>query len=245
MLSFKDHPFAIEAHFERSLVLAYAAPVENIKPFLPQCLSPDTLNEKWGFIAAAFVQVKGLRPKGFPAVMGSAFFLAGYRIFVRYIDKNGKRLRGLYILGSETDKRRMTFLGNIFTHYHYSTTDIRVVADKNTLGISSNKSGLEIEALLNIKEPALPAGSPFHDWKEARRFAGPLPFTFFFDDQTSKVTIIEGVRENWIPQPVQIRRDKIAFIEDKKIPGLVLANAFIIENIPYSWKKGRVETWKL
>jgi uncharacterized protein YqjF (DUF2071 family) len=245
MLSIKDHPFAIEAHFNHSLVLAYAAPVESIRPLLPECLSPDTLNEKWGFMAAAFVQVRDLRPKGFPRFMGSSFFLAGYRIFVRYTDNKGRKLRGLYILGSETDKRRMVFMGNIFTHYHYSITDINITSEKNRLAISSTRSGLEVEALFNDREPGLPVGSPFKDWKEARRFAGPLPFTFSYNSRTRKVTIIEGVRENWVPRPVKITKHKIAFIEDRKMPGVTLANAFIIENIPYTWKKGRVETWEL
>ena len=70
------------------------------------------------------VQTKYLRPKGFPKFMGNDFFLAGYRIFVRYTTNAGKRYRGLYILKSETDKKKMTFNRNIFTHYKYNTIDI-------------------------------------------------------------------------------------------------------------------------
>ena len=74
----------------------------------------------------AMVQTRELRPKGLPKFRGNSFFLIGYRIFVRYINKAGKRLRGLYILKSETDKKKMEWLGNIFTHYNYSTTDIQL-----------------------------------------------------------------------------------------------------------------------
>jgi hypothetical protein len=51
---------------------------------------------------------------------------------------------------------------------------------------------------------ALPEGSPFADWKEARRFAGPLPFTFTYTAKKKQVLIIEGVRENWKPEPVRV-----------------------------------------
>tara|TARA_R110002020_G_scaffold97708_2_gene233159 strand:+ start:4653 stop:5087 length:435 start_codon:yes stop_codon:yes gene_type:complete len=120
----KNHPFAVEAFFKSSLVLTFAVPKEQLREYVPDCLELDTLHNKWAFIAVAMVRTTGLRPKGFPKFMGNDFFLIGYRIFVRYRNTAGKRLRGLYILKSETDKRKMEFFGNIFTHYNYTTTDI-------------------------------------------------------------------------------------------------------------------------
>src|SRR5688572_3612564 len=101
MLSFlKNHPFAIEAFFESSLVLTFAAPKEELQFLIPECLELDTFEDKWAFVAMAMVQTKDLRPKGFPKIFGSDFFLTGFRIFVRYINNKGKRLRGLYIIKS-------------------------------------------------------------------------------------------------------------------------------------------------
>jgi hypothetical protein len=97
MLSFlKNHPFAVEAFFESSMVLSFAIPKEELQSLIPECLELDTFQDKWAFIAVAMVQTKGLRPKGFPAILGDDFFLTGYRIFVRYTNNAGKRLRGLY-----------------------------------------------------------------------------------------------------------------------------------------------------
>ena len=84
----------------------------------------DTFKDQWAFIAVAMVQTSGLRPKGFPRFLGRDFFLIGYRIFVRFTTKEGKRLRGLYIIKSETNSEIMKFAGNIFTHYNYKTTHI-------------------------------------------------------------------------------------------------------------------------
>ena len=124
MLSFlKNHPFTVEAFFESSLVLTFAIPKNEIQHLIPECLELDTFNDRWAFIAVAMVQTKALRPKGFPRLMGNDFFLIGYRVFVRFTNKAGKNLRGLYILKSETDKKKMEFFGNIFTHYNYTTTD--------------------------------------------------------------------------------------------------------------------------
>lgn len=240
----KKHPFAVEAFFERSLVLTYAVRKESVRHLLPECLEPDLFNDQWAFIAAAFVQTKKLRPKGFPAFMGNDFFLIGFRIFVRYRTSAGKNLRGLYILRSETDKRKMTVLGNLFTHYKYVQTDISCTTNNGQTIISSKRSGIEIIADIDQPAAGLPKDSPFTDWKEARRFAGPLPFTFTYNPTRKEVLIIEGVRENWIPGPVQVIKQEIGFINGLQLPGLVPANAFIIENIPYYWKKGIIDKWK-
>ena len=190
------------------------------------------------------VQTKALRPKGFPELLGNDFFLIGYRVFVRYNNHAGKSLRGLYILKSETDKRKMQFFGNIFTHYDYTTTDIQQCRQGETIEINSKKSGFNIKVEHSSGENIpLPDGSPFGDWKMARRFAGPLPFTFTYDPRSGKVLVIEGVRKHWDPKPVRVIDQHFSFIDNLKLTGARLANAFIICNIPYYWKKGKTEQW--
>lgn len=245
MLSFlKNHPFAVEAFFEQSLVLTFTAPKEQLASYIPECLQLDTFQDKWAFIAIAMVQTKDLRPKGFPTFMGNDFFLIGYRVFVRYNSNAGKNLRGLYILKSETDKKKMEVMGNTFTHYNYSTTDIIRTANEGSSKISSNQSKFTVTIDDTQQEVSLPMNSPFADWKEARRFAGPLPFTFTYNKLTKEVLIIEGVRENWTPKPVKVVDYNFDFLNTLTIEQPILANAFVIRNIPYYWKKGKIEVWK-
>ena len=239
----KNHPFAVEAFFKNSVVLTYAVPKEELQHLIPTCLELDTFQDKWAFIAVAMVQTSGLRPKGFPTFMGNDFFLIGYRIFVRYTNKAGKRLRGLYILKSETDKKKMEILGNVFTHYNYTTTDIKQTHTDGLLQIQSTASDVAILIDNTLKEVSLPENSPFHDWTEARKFAGPLPFTFTYNQLNKTVLIIEGVRQNWKPEPIAIISSHIGFIDSLKLTNMALANAFIIKNIPYYWRKGKIEKW--
>ncbi len=234
----------MEAFFESSLVLTFAVAKEELQSFIPACLGLDTFNHKWAFVAIAMVQTKGLRPKGFPAFFGNDFFLIGYRIFVRYTTKAGKNLRGLYIIKSETNKKRMEFFGNIFTHYNYTTTDITQTRVNDIEKINSIKSAFEIQVQQGDESIELPAGSPFSTWKEARRFAGPLPFTFTFNDKTNEVLIIEGVRQNWDPSPVKVIHWDVSFLRTLNLEDFQLANAFVVQNIPYYWKKGKIEKWK-
>jgi hypothetical protein len=240
----KNHPFEVEAFFEHSIVLTFAFPKQQIAHLIPECLTLDTFNDEWAFIAVAFVQTKNLRPKGFPEFLGNNFVLIGYRVFVRYTNNAGKRLRGLYILKSETDKKLMEIMGNIFTHYNYTTTDIIQEHDGQKFSIRSKQSNLKVELETSETVVELPELSPFADWKEARRFAGPLPFTFTYTPSTKEVLIIEGVRESWIPAPVKVLNYHIPFLNSPGMNNGILANSFIIKNIPYYWKKGKTEQWK-
>ncbi|HEY0579452.1 MAG TPA: hypothetical protein VGC75_01980, partial [Candidatus Nitrosocosmicus sp.] len=69
------------------------------------------------------------------------------------------------------------------------------------------------------------------------------PFTFSYNGLTNEVLIIEGVRKNWVPEPIRIKNYNIGFLKDKQFNNIVLANAFIIKNVPYYWKKGRNDLW--
>ena len=240
----KNHSFAVEAFFESSLVLTFAVPKEQLEDFIPECLELDTFQDKWAFIAIAMVQTAGLRPKGFPKFMGNDFFLIGYRIFVRYKNNKGKRLRGLYIIKSQTDKKKMEFFGNIFTHYNYTTTDITQTKKGKFRTIKSEQSNFQITIEQTENEIKIPEKSPFTDWKDARKFAGPLPHTFTVDTENKNILTILGVRQNWKPEPVKVESYHFDFLNNLKLQDIVLANAFEIKNVPYHWEKGRIEKWK-
>ena len=244
MVSFlKNHPFAVDAFFENSIVLTFAFHKDKLAHLIPECLELDLFNNEWAFIAVALVKTKNLRPTGFPKFLGNNFILVGYRVFVRYTNDDGKSLRGLYILKSQTDKKKMEFFGNLFTHYSYTTTDIKYSQHDNQLEIKSIASDFKILMETGNDVVELPVNSPFSDWKEARRFAGPLPFTFTYDVTTKKILIIEGVRENWKPKPVKVIDYHISFLESLGLTHEILTSAFTIENIPYRWKKGKIDQW--
>lgn len=236
------HPFPVRAYFEKSLVLGFSVPKASLADRIPECLELDLFEDELAFVAVAMVQTKGLRPAGFPSFLGRDFILIGYRIFVRYRNVRGRRLRGLYILGSETDKPSMRRLGGIFTQYRY---EIRAIDWQEIDGEERVTSDRDfcVRASKTTDENPLPDGSPFSTWKEARRFAGPMPFTFSYDNKKREVIIVEGVRESWTPTPVTVHEWKIPFIDDLQLPDMTLANAFIVEQVPYSWKHGKIEPW--
>jgi hypothetical protein len=137
----------------------------------------------------------------------------------------------------------MTALGNLFTHYQYHTVDITQRNANGRLTIQSHQADFNVAVAPLGSEVLLPAQSPFATWQEARRFAGPLPFTFSTDAGSDRVLIVEGIRQHWEPQPVAIESHHVGFFDQLNFSQLILANAFALRDVPYHWKKGRLERW--
>lgn len=239
----KRHPVAVKAYFRDSLVLTYALRPEALEPLLPEGLALDT----WrgcGFLAIALVQTEGLRPGFLPAAMGRDFFLSGYRIFTRLKGKVGTK-RGLRILRSDTDSRLMAWVGNRLTHYNYRLCRVAHEECEDTtfwrITTPNAEADLEVTARVGRRRAALPKGSPFATLAEARRFAGPLPYTFDYEAETRGIIAIHALRQRWDPQPVEVEVRRNTFLEREPFASgePVLANAFYVRGVPYCWERGR------
>jgi len=239
---FKRHPIPISAYFRHSLVLTYAFPRDVLQPLLPPGLVLDTYRE-YGFLAIALVQTAHLRPSFLPAVFGRDFFLSGYRVFTR-LDSAANSQRGLRILRSDTDKCWMVGFGNLLTHYQYRLCRVELTEQPGEIGwrirTPHEKADLEVRANIGGTSAPLPDGSPFADMKDARRFAGPLPYTFDYEPETNSIIRIRAVREQWNPQPVAVEVRKNTFLRQEPFCRVtpVLANAFYVRDVPYRWMRG-------
>ncbi len=212
----KRHLLPIKAHFQASLVLAYAVPAPVLTPLLPPGMTLDTYGD-FGFLAIALVETSALRPAFLPAALGLNFFLSGYRIFTRYRTSAGRTLRGLRILRSDTNRRSMQLFGNLLTHYHYEFSHAQTRRDSQTYRVQvttlNGHADLDVEADLSTPATAPPPGSPFPNLTEARKFAGPLPFTFDYEAETNSILRVEGVRQHWVPRPVSVAVPCNTFLE--------------------------------
>ena len=238
----KRHPIPIAALFGHSLVLTYAFPPEVLAPLLPEGLVLDTFRG-CAFLAIALVKTRQLRPSFLPAALGRDFFLSGYRIFTR-LATGAQSKRGLCILRSDADHPWMVRAGNLLTHYNYRLCEVVAEEHRHQLHIAvrtrNAEADLDIAAEL-VDEPApLPDGSPFATLAEARRFAGPLPYTFDYEAPTRSIIGIHALRQKWSPKPVAVRVRRNTFFEHEPFCHAIpmLANAFHVHDVPYQWQRG-------
>lgn len=239
----KRHPIAIRADFEFVLALTYAVPAQSLADFTPPGLRLD----EWrglGFLAAAFVQTRHLRPAAMPSFLGQRIFFSGYRVFSRYRRRDGRSLRGLRILRSDTDRRSMVVMGNLLTRYSYRWARVEIERNARSLRLNvataDGKGDVRLDADLSLPDGFIPEGSPFADEKEARRFAGPMPYTFEYEPETHSIIRIQGVRKQWRPRLVPVAVDKLGFLEQAAFADArpVLASCFYLEDVDYLWRRG-------
>ena len=239
----RRHPFPVVAWFERVVAVSFAFPEGILRPLVPKGLEIDTY-EGFGFVTVALVWTKHLRPAGFPIFLGQDFLLGGYRIFTRLND-GLRTLRGLKIIRSETDRRRMVWMGNLMTHYRYRYVKVGVQRTDAQIRVQMSRSDgtptLDLTFGVEDKGSPLPAKSPFRDWKAARRFAGPMRFTFSNEDEDTFV-VIEGSRQNWVPCPIAVKEWHVAMFDEPPLRDAqpILANAFAVHGVSYRWERGRL-----
>jgi len=240
----KRHPFPVVATLDRVVAVSFAFPESVLRPMVPEGLEIDSY-EGLGFVTIALVWTRKLRPAGFPALLGQDFFLAGYRIFTRLRDESGRQLRGLKIIGSETDKRRMVWLGNQMTGYRYQHVKVQIDTHGTETRILTTRANGRMTLDLSFDDcggdVGLPPSSPFPDWRTARRFAGPMPFTFSPEANGSFI-VVEGSRTDWTPRPVVLKKWQVGIFDESPLNGAhpIAANAFAVDKIPYRWKRGRI-----
>ena len=237
----RRHPLPIEAHFHHCLTLTYALPADVLRPLLSPGLELDTVGGL-GFVAVALVQAESLRPAGLPPALGQDFFLAGYRVFTTFRAPDGRRLRGLRILRSDANRARMVAGGNLLTHYNYHrcTSSVETEGNLIRIAVSTADHGGDLRMTADLSNPARPAGSPLASVREARRFAGPLPFTFDFERETNAIIAIRATRANWRPEPIAVTVERLSFFDQPAFQGCapVLAAAFHVAGIDYRWERG-------
>lgn len=244
LLNLKRHPFPIVAWFDRVVAVSFAFPEAIVRPLVPEALEIDS-HQGLGFVTAALVWTKKLRPAGFPEFLGQDFFLVGYRVFTRLREAPGRRLRGLKILRSDTNKKRMVWLGNLMTGYRYRHVNVQIKESDVQTSIESWRADGSQTLELTFGPPdeaaPLPEGSPFSDWHTARLFAGPMPFTFS-PEPDGRFVVIEGSRQDWVPRPVPVKSWHVSLFDEPPFRGTkpILANAFVVKGVSYRWKKGRI-----
>jgi len=244
----RRHPLAMRTRFGHSLVLTYAVAPEILAPLLPPGLALDTYTSPdgttHGFVAAGIVSVTQLRPAGLPAFLGIACSLTGYRIFATFPTPAGRTMRGLFILRSDTDRWSILVGGNLLTRYRYRRARVRCHTDGTGLEVTvdsrDGRADLTVRADLGSCPAPLPPGSPFADAAAARRFAGPLPYTFDHERRTGSIVVVKAHRTQWRPVPVTVDVSRSTFFAQEPFSGVrpVLANAFHVADLDYGWHRG-------
>jgi hypothetical protein len=131
--------------------------------------------------------------------------------------------------------------GNLLTHYNYRCCDAAVVTRGPAIDVAvRSRDGADLEITAHLDRSSLPPASPFMSMAQARRFAGPLPFTFDYESKAHAILSIRASRANWTPRPISVDVRRVGFFDQPAFRGCTprLAAAFHVANVDYRWERG-------
>lgn len=242
----RRHPLPIETHFKHSLVVTWAFAPQDLEQFLVPGLKLDTYTndagESFAFAAVAMVDLDQLRLAGMPRRLSSSHVMTGYRVFCTMQTASGTTMRGLRILASQTSNLPSSLGANLTTRYHYSTVQAKVTNAYDVLNFSvTSRDGVaDLDVSAHLNDARLPESTPFDNAHDARRFAGPLPYTFSPDPEG--IVVVKSDRTDWYPTPVAVDIAKATFFDHGPFEGVdkTLANAFHLADLDYGWRPGEL-----
>ena len=235
-------PFPVKAWFDFFVVLFFSIDKDNTIKLIPSPLELDLHNGK-ALFAVAIVKTKKFRPAFLPSWLGMDFNLVGYRFLTTWQKTEDKKLRGLKIIMSQTNQKFMKFAGDKITQYNFNYNPIKITTKNEFVFIEGNGIDIKLKMHDDTTNIELPNNSIFENWQCARKFAGPLLYTFDVNELKKQLTITEGTRNNWTPKPVEVLSFDIDFLKQAPIASLnlTLGAAFMVKDIPYNWKKAVIK----
>lgn len=245
MQHLQRHPLSMSTRFRDAVVLTYAFPEEILRSLVPSALQLET-HDGVAFVAVAVVDMQRLRPSGLPRWAGTDGIFVGYRVFVRTQLANGRVRRGLKVLRTDVNRLHLLVGTRLLTRYDTGLVSALWQRDdqQQAVRVRSRWRGVDLDVETSLEvPPAPPPGSPFSSWSEAAPYSGPLPWTFAPDETGSSAVAVKGVRSDWRPQPITVRSHAVGFFAHAPFGGHrpVLASAFYVADIDYSWAAGRQE----
>ena len=239
----KRHPIPVSAFFLHSLVLTYAFPPEILQPLLPAGLVLDTYRG-FAFLAVALVQTRESAARFSTRGNGLQFLSERLQNFHEACWQRAVEARIADFAkrhGPSVDGTRREFADPLQLPLLRGNLEERGREIHWTIRTPRAEADLEVLARVTGNPAPLPCASPFSTLAEARRFSGPLPYTFDYEEATHSIIGILAVRQSWNPQPVAVEVLCNTFLDQEPFCHAqpILANAFHVQDVPYQWQRGR------
>lgn len=234
----QKNPLTIVGRLERCWLFAYRAPAEAMRRILPTPLEPLTRGG-CAFWNVVVCQVRGMRPKGFPALVGVSYWHVAYRLYVRLPLPSGEAVEGLYFVRSDCDHALMSLAGNLLTDFRFHTAPISVRATPDAVEIQVASRDAPAHArLVSSAAPMLAPGSPFGSPQEAAAFLAYEPYGLSLS-ATGDANVIHVTRDEhaWRSHQMCVESAEWAFFAGQDVQ---LEACYAVEPIAYQWDRGRL-----
>ncbi len=226
---------AIASTFVTNSILLYSCEPSDLQRLLCPGIEVDVIGGR-GHLAVAFVDQRHFRPRGLPRWVGRDFFMVEYLAFVTYESSDGRLMRGLYLLRSDTPSRLACIGSRLFTHYRFREIDLEVTHADQVRRFESDKAGIDV-ALSLARIPDDEVGA----WPDYGELSKPRSFNFQHLSRSNATLVIRGVLKGWKPRPTKVLKADLATVAELNIEFDGPPNAIEVEGVNYLWRNSRID----
>lgn len=188
-----------------------------------------------GHVAVAFVDQRDFRPRFLPRFLSYDFFMVEYLAFVTFQSSDGRRMRGLYLIRSETPSSFACIASRVFSHYNFRKIDLNITETETTKRFTSTKAGIDVSIKLDDQQ------SDGHSWENYYELSKPRSFNFQHLARSGATLVIRGVLKGWAPQPAKVVRCHMDTVTSLGIRFDSPPHAIHVSEVDYLWRNSRID----
>lgn len=222
---------------DRRMLVNFRVDPEVLSGLLPEPFRPKTAGGN-GIGGVCLIRLKGIRPRGVPAVLGISSENAAHRFAVEW-DEDGTTKEGVYIPRRDTSSRLNTFLGGrLFPgDHHHARFDVQEDGGRYRVEMASDDG--EARLMVDGKvSGGLSQSSVFPSLSDASAFfeAGSLGYS-----ASRRAGAFDGLElksVNWRVEPLDVESVESSLFDDetKFPPGSAQFDcALLMRGIDHEW----------
>lgn len=221
---------------ERRLLVNFRVDPAVLSAWLPAPFRPQRIGE-FGLAGICLIRLRNLRPRGWPAWLGTSSENAAHRIAVEWQAKDGIR-RGVYVPRRDSNSRLNVLIGGrVFPGVHHlSRFDVHEVDDRYRVALA-NSDGTSISVSARLAD-RLPAGTVFGSLTEASDFFAGGSVGYSASRQPGLYEGLELRTHNWKIEPLVVEQVHSSIFDDRRqFPSgtIEFDSAFLMRNVAHEW----------
>jgi hypothetical protein len=221
---------------ERRLLVNFRVDPAVLTAWLPSPFRPQLIGE-FGMAGICLIRLQHLRPRGWPAWLGTSSENAAHRIAVEW-NAPGGVCRGVYVPRRDSNSRLNVLIGGrAFPGVHHlSRFDVHEVDDRYSVALA-NTDGTSISVAARLTDQ-LPAGTIFGSLTEASEFFAGGSVGYSVSRRPELYEGLELRTHNWNIEPLAVEQVASSVFDDRRlfpVGTIEFDSAFLMRNVAHEW----------
>ena len=228
----------IHGVIRRRMLVNFRVEPEIIRRQLPPKFRPK-LHDGFAVAGICLIRLEQMRPKYFPAIIGTNSENAAHRIAVLWDDAQGCTREGVFVVRRDTNTVINTIAGGRLFPGEYHQANFQVTDSAAGIDFEMKSKDGEVAVRLRAKTgKELPANSKFTTLKMASDFFEPGSLGYSATRDSQRMDGMTLKTETWQVEPLKVEHVYSSYFSDeKKFPGnsICFDCALLMRDIKHEW----------